>query len=149
MGEAIISRAGGGSGSSGGKKWALKTELITQNTIWNVPEAKNNEFSVRIFGGGGSGGFKGNDSNFNYYFGGGSGWMNNAVLSLNQGSQIIINIGTGGSTYEYFGYRQGQSGGTTIFGNYLSANGGNGGDATSFRGGDGSSGGGAYAYAKK
>ena len=128
MGEAIISRAGGGSGSSGGKKYELKTEIYSSNKEWVVPEAKNNEFSVRIFGGGGGGAWLSTCSG-----GGGGGYMNNAILSLTKGSVVSIIIGTGGAGNK-FGYSpipnedvNAESGGSTIFGTYLSANGGKGG----------------------
>lgn len=103
----------------------IKTEIITNNTIWQVPGncIINKGVSVRIFGGGGgcygSGG------------GGGGGCMNNAILTnLNIYDRININIGAGGDG----------SGGTTYFGNYLSANGGQ--ASRSMMGANGGSGGG-------
>ena len=95
----------GGSGSSGGK---LITEYITFNHNWTVPNnVKNNEFSIRIFGGGG----------WSYSAGGGSGWMNNDTKTLTPASVVYISIGQGGSNII------GSSGGTSSFGTYLSANG--------------------------
>mgnify|MGYP007080087574 FL=1 len=149
MSEAIISRGGSGA-SSGGKKYALKTEIYTSNKEWTVPEAKNNEFSIKLFGGGGSGAYKHQD---NIYAGGGSGDFNNAILNLSQGSVITITIGTGGlkpsSTYN-----NGNDGGSSFFGSYLSANGGKCGTGNSYlwsndhtyyvKGGAGAAGGGAY-----
>ena len=101
----------------------IKTEIITNNTIWQVPGncIINKGISVRIFGGGG-GYSRG---------GGGGGYMNNAILTnLNIYDRININIGAGGSG----------SGGTTYFGKYLSANGGQ--QGTSGGGSGGSGGGG-------
>lgn len=84
---------------------------------------KNQEFSVRIFGAGG--GAKNNGS-----AGGGSGWMNNAVLILNEGELVAINIGVGGNDR----IDMDRTGGTSSFDRYLSANGGTGG-SVSGRGG--------------
>ena len=58
MSEAIIAR-GGRKGSGGGSDFhGLMTEVYTSSTMWLVPSnAINNEFSVRIFGGGGGGGY--------------------------------------------------------------------------------------------
>lgn len=110
MGEAIIAR-----GETVDPKLipryskVLKTEIITENTIWEVPGTCIVEegISVRIFGGGGGG---------SYSYGGGGGYMNNAILNLNTRDRININIGDGGKVEK--------DGGTTTFGNYLSANGG-------------------------
>ena len=104
MSNVIISRRGGSSSSSGGS--TLKTKYITFTQNWIVPGgAKNNEFSIRIFGAGGSvaGG------------GGGSGWMNNEVYNnLTVGQYIPITIGSGNIN--------GGSTGSSSFGTYLSAN---------------------------
>lgn len=125
MGDAlIVGRGGGGSASS---KYELKTEIYEADKLWVVPKAKNQKFSVRIFGGGGGS----NDS----LAGGGGGFMNNGDLTLSQGSTVQITIGLGGNN--------GQSskiGGVTSFGTYLSANGGDYGNNS--RGGNGGSGGG-------
>lgn len=111
MGEAIIAR-----GETVDPKLipryskVLKTEIITENTIWEVPGTCMVEegVSVRIFGGGaGLGGGHG----------GASGLMNNTILkNLNSYQRIVINIGIGGIGNN--------TGGTSTFGNYLSANGG-------------------------
>ena len=108
MGEAIITARIGDSVVR--TKWRYKTELIIQNTIWEVPVNADvsKGISVRIFGGGGKG---------SEYTGGGGGYMNNAILSLNHGDKVLINIGIGG------GYSSSLTGGTTTFGSYLSANG--------------------------
>ena len=113
MAEVMISRRGGGSGSGNAK---LVTEYLTFNYNWVVPEGvKNNEFDVRLIGGGGSV-TSGSTSN---YFGGGSGWMNNTEgLELQPGQKIPITIGRGGASLN------GQTGGTTSFGTYLSGDGG-------------------------
>ena len=122
MSEAIIAR-GGRKGSGGGSDFhGLMTEVYTSSTMWLVPSnAINNEFSVRIFGGGGGGAPGG---------GGGGGWMNNDTLTLEPGTLIFINIGSGGQSVEDSSYDGIQhpfwatSGGITSFGTYLSASGG-------------------------
>ena len=126
MGECLIAR--GQTGSSGGIGWKYKTEIITQNSIWEVPDTidLSRGVSVRIFGGGGGG---------TSSTGGGGGYMNNAILNnLEIGQRIQINIGTGGiydnkhiyfNNYsDYTSINPDTVGGTTFFGNYLSANGG-------------------------
>ena len=107
MSEAIIARRSGGLRLKVSK--SLRTETITFNTNWTVPNAINNAFDVRIFGGGGRGASSG---------GGGGGWMNNATLTLTPGDNISITIGAGGNNEFH------RTGGTTSFGTYLSANGG-------------------------
>ena len=89
-------------------KEVYKTEIIIQNKSWEVPNNCNvsRGISVRIFGGGARG------------LCGGSGWMNNAIFTnLQKGQHIEINIGEGSNS---------GAGGTTFFGNYLSAIGGSG-----------------------
>lgn len=115
MPEAIISRRGS-KGSGGGE---LRTDLIQTNQTWTVPSGIKGNLSVRIFGGGGG-------------CCGGGGWMNNGEIALNAGSSVSITIGAGGKNIN--------SGGTTSFGSYLSANGGGAGNG--YRGGNGGSGGG-------
>ena len=113
MSEAIISRRGYG---IGGKKPVLKTEFIVSNTDWIVPEAKNNAFDIRLFGGGGGGK---RDPSLGIYEGGGGGWMSNGSFEINSGELIQITIGSGGKY-------PGGTGGSTAFGRYLSASGGEG-----------------------
>lgn len=87
----------------------LKTETITGNTTFTVPSTiQNNTLSVLIFGGGGAGGL----------WGGGGGWMNRGDIDVTPGQQIQITIGRGG------GSESTNVGGTSSFGMYLSANGG-------------------------
>ena len=113
MSEAIISRRGWGEGG----KPELRTEYIESSKAWTVPSSIRGNVYVRIFGGGGGGV---NDR----YCGAGGGWMNNGEIEVNAGEQIEIHIGSGGA-YNSSG-RNGGSGGTTSFGVYLSANGGQG-----------------------
>lgn len=125
MSEAIISRRGWGENG----KPELRTEMIQTNQNWVVPNTISGNISVRIFGGGAGGcasnGWWGT-------LGGGGGWMNNGEFSIARGTTVQITIGKGGAG----GVDDtGESGGTTAFGTYLSANGG------SYRG-DGGAGGG-------
>lgn len=102
MSEVMISRRSSGSGGSGGGN-SLKTEYITFNRNWTVPDrVKNNYFYIRIFGAG---------AHASYNAGGGSGWMNNDNLVLTPGAVIPISIGI-------------TAGSSTSFGSYLLANGG-------------------------
>ena len=110
MAEAIISRRGW---TADGKP-ELRTEVITGNVNWSVPNSiKNTTISVRIFGGGSLS-----------RYGGGSGWMNNGEITVTPGQVIPITIGDGGKYSGGSSYNI--SGGTTTFGTYLSANGGSG-----------------------
>ena len=123
MGEALMFRAGG-EGSGG--KYELMTNIFTANTNFQVPyNIKDNEIHVLMFGGGG-------------------GWMNNAIINVTPGEVIPITIGAGG-TGAIGTSVTANSGGTTSFGTYLSANGGEGGSIQSgvAIGGNGGSGGGA------
>ena len=105
-------RAGGD--SAGGGKWDLITTIYNTNQTYTVPVgAKNNEFHIRIFGGGGDGRVQFSDDATGTA--GAGGWMNFQTLTLTPGEAIPITIGKNGS-----------SGGTTSFGTYLSANGGEG-----------------------
>lgn len=138
MAEAIISRRGW---SSEGKPpptptFVLTTKTFTSNTSWVVPN-HNSFVSVRIFGGGGGGGYSMGG-------GGGGGWMNNSDLTLSNGATIRITIGDGGTKSSSMRV-DGNAGGTSSFGSWLSANGGSGGGCYMFgdsRGGYGGSGGG-------
>lgn len=138
MGEALIIRSGGNSQSGGG--YTQKTEVININQTWKVPKAKNQEFMVRIFGGGGGA----NYSQMMTGTGGGGGNMNNSIFKLNEGDLIPITIGDAGSDKVYSNQYSGTNGGTTSFGTYLSATGGEVGDMTN--GGNGGTGGGVGAY---
>ena len=131
MGESLLTRSIGS--ATGGSGYVFITEIITEDKTWVAPDAQNQQFSVRIFGGGGGGG---------YWSGGGGGWMNNSILTIPSQTIIPILIGLGGTPVGFGNSsNKANSGGTTIFGSYLSANGGEGGQHAV--GGNGGSGGGA------
>ena len=93
--------------------YAIKTEIITENTIWEVPgnAAVEKGVAVRIFGGGGGAGFGQGGSIYGVIAGGGGGWMNNAIFNnLQKYEKIIINIGPGGNNSN--------TGGSTFYGSY-------------------------------
>lgn len=153
MGEALLIKAGGTGTSGNSSPGNLVTNIFTTSGTFIVPKAKNQSFSVRIFGGGGGGG--GNCRSV-ATCGGGGGYMNNKILTLTQGASISVTIGKGG-TGGYFSNNKaaagsqsvasGNTGGTTSFGSYLSAIGGTGGTAgTRCYGGSGGSGGGGINY---
>ena len=126
MGEAIL--AGGAASNDGSPKYKYMTfcDIINQNGIYEVPpDVKGQEFEVLVFGGGGGGN--------TYGGGGGGGNMNSGIFQLGAGSKIQVNIGDGGTNAN--------SGGTTIFGSYLSATGGS---SRSYGGSGGSGGGTSY-----
>lgn len=159
MAEVIICRSGkskGGSGSSGSSGSAgfgnsggtLTTLVFTNNEIWTVPSnIIGNDVSVRIFGGGGGG--RSSRETIGTASGGGSGWMNNEILKLSPGEVINITIGDGGLGDHCWGWNGAcspscTSGGTTSFGQYLVANGGEAGSNNG--GGNGGAGGGGLWY---
>ena len=143
MGEALIIRSGGGysnGGSNGGSgQYVPMTEIIQENTMFTMPKTQGQQIAVRIFGGGGG---------YNRA-GGGGGNMNYAILNIPAETKVSIIIGDGGDTYNNEGIlvgmvHYGKNGGTTTFGNYLSATGGEvGGNGY---GGNGGSGGGGRGY---
>ena len=137
MAEAIISGRGGirGNGSGSEEQTVLHCEIFTTNTEWKVPDSISglNVF-VRLFGGGG-GGFPWM-SGIEYGAGGGGGNMNFGEITVVKNQIIPITIGEGGSTDN--------NGGTTSFGEYLSATGGE--HGYSENGGNGGTGGGAGSY---
>ena len=141
MGEAILAKFGGGQSGGG---YTQKTVIITTDQTWTAPKSKGQQFMVRIFGAGGGVSRAGSG-------GAGGGNMNNAMLKLNIGEQVQVSIGKR-MTYD-------ANGGTTSFGTYLSAtggekpnekNGGNGGTGgggvNGGRGGHGTYGGGGGGY---
>ena len=110
MGECILSRGASGGSSGNVANNGLVTEIIMSNILWHVPQnLRNNQVSVRLFGGGGAGDLAG----------GFGGHMNNAIINVAGETDVYILIGSGGIDDS-----ASNSGGTTTFGQYLSANGG-------------------------
>ena len=154
MGEALLIKAGGAGTSGNSSPGNLVTNIFTTNGVFVVPKAKDQQFSVRIFGGGGGGAVL--DSHYangkvlySSCAGGGGGYMNNDILILNEGETIQVSIGAGGrgsyiSVNTIKNESEGKVGGTTSFGTYLSALGGDGAKAykNNANGGNGGSGGG-------
>ena len=122
MGEALIVSRGSGSGDSSILNGRLQTQVFTKDGLFIVPECKDQMVSVRIFGGGGGG---------CYGAGGGGGFMNNGILKLSKNEKIQITIGKGGNgdiysknANGYISNAYASNGGTSSFGSYLSALGG-------------------------
>lgn len=141
MGEALMFRAGGGSGGDSGGSWELCTQIYEQNSTFTMPyNVKDGQVYVRIFGAGG-GGIGKVEWNTTWYedlicgAGGGGGYMNNGWVTLGAGVTVQVNIGKGAKS---------AAGGTSTFGTYLSAAGGSAGVSSAGKdnGGDGASGGG-------
>lgn len=141
MSEALICRRGYKDSSTPSIETGnLITTTITSNQQWVVPNHVGN-ISVRIFGGGGAGYGDYRVNNVSFAGGGGGGMMNNADIDLANGASVQITIGAGGISTAIA--QQGTSGGTSSFGSYLSANGGE--AATTLQGGNGGAGGGCTA----
>ena len=109
-----------------GKKRVFKTEVIKESTGWTVPDV-DGPVNVRIFGGG-AGGQAEKTTFFNFFFyaggcGGGGGHMATKDITLVRGQNIVVTIGKGGAKGSDNG-EMGSAGGTSSFGTYLSANGG-------------------------
>lgn len=108
-------------------------EMITNNTTWIVPQAKNQEFDVYVWGAGGAGSCSSFEEPVSGA-GGGSGFMNFGTFKLNAGDRVDITIGQGGkgiASHLATPFQKaivGESGGATYFGNYLYAAGGTGGN---------------------
>ena len=95
----------------------LKTEIITSNTNWTVPNHVGN-ISVMVYGGGSSANYC--SSVYIAGIGGDGGFLNNGSFDINEGNVVPITIGRGGRGG--LGNKK-SSGGSTSFGTYLVANG--------------------------
>ena len=125
------------------KRKVAKTVIITETQDWTVP-AHAGEIDVRIFGGGGGGGVGSSNSVGGH--GGGGGHMAHGTFDLEEGANVTVTIGAGGTGGEYP-----RAGGTSSFGAHISAAGGNsgGGYGSSDTAGNGGSGGGGGVYGKR
>lgn len=109
-------------------------------STWNVPDIvkKGRRVRVRVVGGGGSGGYPAiNTTNPAGGGGGGGGGVSESVIDLTGISTVTITVGYGG-TGQNTSASNGRPGGTSSFGSYLSATGGDGGGQVS--GGEGGTG---------
>ena len=96
---------------------------VSTSKSWTVPANVNEIFVVAVGGGGGGG--NGNADTTTYSSsGGGSGFVASAILRVHPGSEYPIIIGAGGRGGAYGG-GSAEAGGTTSFGNFLFAAGGN------------------------
>lgn len=98
-------------------------------STWNIPDIvkKGRRVRVRVVGGGGSGGYPAiNTTNPAGGGGGGGGGVSESVIDLTGISTVTITVGSGG-TGQNTSASNGRPGGTSSFGSYLSATGGDGG----------------------
>lgn len=128
-------------------------DLITESRNWVNPYSRPLEISVMVFGGGGGSGSMVSDGGRGG--GGGGGHMATWTGSVGPSESVPVTIGAGGSNDDPSALPpvipvsadlpppSGGTGGTTSFGTYISANGG---EPSSFEGfgGDGGTGGGGY-----
>lgn len=102
-------------------------------STWTVPDIvkKGRRVRVRVVGGGGSGGYPAiNTTNPAGGGGGGGGGVSESVIDLTGISTVTITVGSGG-TGQNTSASNGRPGGTSSFGTYLSATGGDGGGQVS------------------
>ena len=115
-------------------RYMYREEYITRDQTWEAPEAKDQNFEVKVYGGGGAGSCDGNFFDPVGGAGGGSGYMNSGNFTIPAGTRVDIEIaeggkgGSGSTIAEFEDLMVGQSGGTTYFGDYISAAGGCGGN---------------------
>lgn len=107
-------------------------DVITENQVWKAPGAKDQKFEVKLWGGGGAGSCSSFD-NVVSGAGGGSGYMNCKTFEIPENEEVSVTIGKGGigcsgvTATDFVNGYIGESGGTTMFGRYMSAAGGCGG----------------------
>lgn len=129
-------------------------ECIESSTSWTVPDdLAVNKIHVMVFGGGGggNGGYVTSSGSTSYAGGGGGGGhMASAIVDVSPGQSFNVIIGAGGNSGVATGSESsteknyGEKGGTTSFGDILTALGGNTDTPTNkFDGRDGGTGGGA------
>lgn len=108
-------------------------DTITKDQTWVAPQAKNQEFDVYVWGGGGAGSCSSFEDPVSGA-GGGSGYMNFGTFKINAGERVDITIGKGGTgvastnALAFQNASVGESGSPTYFGNYIFASGGLGGN---------------------
>ncbi|EHR9636585.1 phage tail protein [Escherichia coli] len=102
-------------------------------STWNVPDIvkKGRRVRVKVIGGGGSGGYPSISlTNAAGSGGGGGGGVSESVIDLTGIDTVTITVGSGGES-QNTSSRNGNPGGTSSFGAYLSATGGDGGGQVS------------------
>ncbi|EFL0316804.1 phage tail protein [Escherichia coli] len=102
-------------------------------STWNVPDIvkKGRRVRVKVIGGGGSGGYPSiSSTNAAGGGGGGGGGVSESVIDLTGIDTVTITVGSGGES-QNTSTRNGNPGGTSSFGAYLSATGGDGGGQVS------------------
>ncbi|WP_248787055.1 phage tail protein [Escherichia coli] len=102
-------------------------------STWNVPDIvkKGRRVRVKVIGGGGSGGYPSISlTNAAGGGGGGGGGVSKSVIDLTGIDTVTITVGSGGES-QNTSARNGNPGGTSSFGAYLSATGGDGGGQVS------------------
>lgn len=114
-------------------RYMLYRDAFTKNETWTVPKARDQRFSVYCWGGGGAGSLASFEEPISGA-GGGSGYFNGGNFYLKAGDRVDIEIGQGGkgcsgnTASAFTNAYVGESGGTTRFGNYIYAEGGEGGN---------------------
>lgn len=114
-------------------EYMFTRDVITSDDSWTAPEAKDQSFEVKVWGGGGAGSCSSFDNPIQGA-GGGSGYMNTGSFTINAGQTVDVRIGKGGvgcsgvTATAFSSATIGESGGTTTFGNYIYASGGLGGN---------------------
>lgn len=111
-------------------------QLFLQNGTFTMQSGTT--YRVRVVGGGGGGGREGNTLNGAQRMGGGAGGGYSEKIITCKAQEIVnITVGAGGSAGAGSGDNNGQAGGTSSFGTYLSATGGGGGSTSTALGGKG------------
>lgn len=112
---------GGTSGGGGLNPLTISSQVFTASGTFVAPQA--GKYIVIIQGGGGSGGYA--DSSIQLGQGGGGGFISHGIITLTDAENVVVTIGSGGASKT--SAMIGDTGGTTSFGAYLTANGGEGG----------------------
>lgn len=114
-------------------RYMFVRDVFTKDGTWTVPKAFNQEFEVSVWGAGGAGSISSFEEPISGA-GGGSGYFNRGNFVINAGEQVEMQVGQGGQgcsgtdAGSFVNAYVGASGGTTRFGNYIYAEGGQGGN---------------------
>ena len=110
-------------------------KLFLQNGTFTMQP--NTTYRVRVVGGGGGGGREGSSKNMK---GGAGGGYSEKIITCKAEEVVNITVGAGGTAGAGTDSTNGQAGGTSSFGTYLSATGGGGGSTSTVLGGKGAGG---------